>query len=752
MKPLNHRIVKPLKVVCILLLTGLLTSQTVLASRDDSTKISGQEGVSVQMDVTVGFDGHYRTEIPTPLTIRIFNGGESFFNGKAVIKTKKWIPNAIYSYKVNIPPGETAILDMFIYEGAASELEAILLNKRNRVVQQRTVEIHKADIDRDALVLLISDNPDDFKFLDSLIIQRLWEFKSAPRGISTGTPRQFDLSFVNIAKEIPPFLYNKTTAWDQISAVYCDLGKYINLDPDLKRNLQAWVNLGGELLLYPPAAKLNKSEIEAINNDSFLPFKVLGFSSSVAAIDDKYQLINTQNAGFVCDVEYSSTTLVYEFADESSPLIASMVSQSGGITLFRFRPGAINTEKMEEWVEIFFQLGLLTPTSYKAKLHRDFTQMVEFRREKGSHVQTEEERISSGVYYLCVKYLLKLVLPLVVIWLVGGFCLRRGRKMLFLYYILPVLILIAVFLPQALIRKSSLDVRQFEAYHFVNLAGKGMPAVVGSNYIIGKLFPQSGKLVISSPDGFSFYDEMVILLLGKHPVLEIDCTQPGSLTTDEITPENFRFMIASSESSEIGSVDGAIRISANGDVEFEITNNTGWKLVNCEVFPYKLHFGISRTPRKIPDMNPGQTVKGFITGKKDNSSIDNSEIKEFVAEMDDGIFSFTTREELFYRFETLVSGSAFKLNRPYYAYSDVAQFYASTMDFSKHLTVNGSPINGPEVTFVLAKLNVELPDEYQNVHTRNILMLLPDAPNHFRRFMPGEKPDIPYLGAFFGLK
>ena len=752
MKSLKHKIENPLKVVCILLLTSFLTSQIVWASRDDSTQRSGQEGVSVRMDVTVGFDGYYRTEIPTPLIVRIFNGGESFFNGKVVIQTKKWIPDAIYSHKVNIPPGETEIVDMFIYEGAASELEAILLNARNRVVQQRTVEIHQADIVRDALVLLISDNPDDFKFLDSLSIQGLWEFKSAPRGISTGNPRQFDLSSVNIAKEIPPFLYNKTVAWDQLSAVYCDLGKYINLDPDLKKNLQAWVNLGGELLLYPPAAKLNESEIEAVNSDSFLPFKVLGFSSSDAAIDDKYQLINTQNDGFVCDVEYSSTTLVYEFADESSPLIASMVSQSGGITLFRFHPGAINTEKIREWIEIFFQLGLLTPTSYKADLHRGFMQSVEFRRGRGSHVQSEEVRISNGIYYLCVKCLFKLILPLVVIWLVGGFCLRRGRKMLFLYYILPVLVLIAVFLPQALVRKSLLDARQFEAYHFVNLTGNSMPAVVSSNYIIGKMFPMSGKLVISSPDGFSFYDEMVIPQIGKHPVLEVDCTPPGSLTTNEITPENFRFMMASSESSEIGSVDGAIRISANGDVEFEITNNTELKLVNCEIFPYKLHFGAARTPRKIPDMNPGQTVRGFITGKKDDSSIDNDEIRKFVVEIDDGIFSFSTREELFYRFESLASGLAFKLNRPYYAYSDVMQFYASTLDFSKHLMVNGSPIDGPEVTFIMAKLNVELPDEYQNVHTRDIFLLLPDAPNHFRSFMPGEIPDIPYSGAFFGLK
>lgn len=750
MKPLNYRIVNPLKVVCILFLTGLLTSQIVLASQDDSTQISGQEGVSVQMDVTVGFDGYYRTEIPTPLRVRIFNGGESFFNGKVVIKTKTWVPDAIYSHKVNIPPGETEILDMFIYEGKANETDVILLNTRNRIVQQRTVEIHKADIDRDALVLLMSDNPDDFKFLDSLSIQRLWKFKSAPLGFSTGT--QFDLSSVNIVKEIPPFLYNRTTAWDQLSAVYCDLGKYINLDPDLKKNLQAWVNLGGELLLYPPAAKLDDSEIDAINSDSFLPFKVLGYSSSGAAIDDKYQLINTQNDGFVCDVEYSSTTLVYEFADESLPLIASMVSQSGGIVLFRFHPSAINTDKVLEWVEIFFQLGLLTPTSYKADLHRGFMRLVEFRRGRGSHVQTEEERISSGIHYLGEKYLLKLILPLTVIWLVGGFCLRRGRKMLFLYYILPVLILIVVFLPQALIRKSPMDVRQFEAYHFINLAGKGMPAVISSNYIIGKLFPQSGKLVISSPDGFSFYDEMVILPLGKHPVLEVDCTPPGSLSSNEITPENLRFMMGSSESSEIGSVDGAIKVSANGDVEFEITNNTGLKLVNCEIFPYKLHFGIQQLPRMISDMNPGQTVKGFITGKKDDGSIDNDDIRKFVAELDDGIFSFATREELFFRFETRAAGSAFKLNRPYYAYSDVAQFYASTLDFSKHLTLNGSPINGPEVTFVLGKLDIELPDEYQNVHTRDIFLLLPDAPNHFRSFKPGEMPEIPYSGAFYGLK
>ncbi|MFH1515795.1 MAG: hypothetical protein ABIG42_10100 [bacterium] len=718
------------------LLFFLLFVPTGFTGPEKGMTVSGQEGVSIQMAVHVGFEGYFRENIPAPVWIEIFNGSETYLDGELSIDTKKWVPPATYTHEVHVPPGQIRVYQMYIFEGVTTSVDVGLNNSKGRMILKKSVPVIAVNSERGILILNICENPDVFNFLDLITIPGLRRFKNAPLNLQTVIRSDYNLSLITIVSEYPPQLSQNVTAWDALSSVFCDLRSYINLKPDLKIRLMQWVNLGGELLLFPPNDKLTSDEITQLNKDSFLPFRIKAYQNSTGKL--KYDLVDPNKLDSVLDIEYESSAIAYNFGEGTHTLITSSASQSGGITLFGFHPDAMNLEKLDVWIEVMFQLGLLTPYPHRYGVYRTIMQLVSGQSGRGSHIPTREERFLKGIMTFGLRLFLTVILPTLIILLVGVQFFRIEKKMLFLYYILPILIIVSVFIPTLAVKKAKIDIRQFEGYHLLQLAKGDLPSALNSYLVISKKFPQSGKIKLNRKEDFSFYDEIISPWTGDHPVLQVDCTPPGTIETSENSPEEYRVMLGISEKTQTGSINGEIKFMPNGSFKYKIRNDTDYKLTNCEFYPYGLHLMPVQLPRMLPDMEPGQILEGKNEELRDDATVDNKDVFIFSNELGKRIFSPETRQELMYSFEARVQDTAYKLNRPWYAYLDEALFFAFTKDYRSGLKINGNDVIGPEVTLIYTRLDVEYPDHFERNKIDDISTLFEDAPNRFEKFRLDE--------------
>jgi hypothetical protein len=674
---------------------------------EPQTEVIRQEGVSIQMKVHPGFSGYYRSYTPFPVTVDIFNGSERAFDGFLRIDTTKWIPRTRYYTKVHVERDEEKQFHLYAFENTVRELNVVLENNTGQVVLNKTAPIRDATLTNDVLIFSISENPRDFDFLHAVTIPGLKRFLHARGFYSPLLSTEYNLSSIYINREIPSGISTSQLEWVNFSAVYCDLASYANMDDNLKSYLKTWVRLGGELMLYPSGRDLTESETVKINGDSFLPFTVKGKLTTRKITGSGDALVNSvSDPGF--DFKTDSVTMYYSIDEYPDPVVASATSGTGGITVFRFMPSELNQKRLREWIDILFQLDLLTPYPYYSTLHRQFMNAV--LTSVGSHIPTESDEVLSGISNVLLRYIISMVFSIGLVAGVGVWMIKTGRRSLYFKAVLPVLVVLLLFTPLIISKKANLVLpRHFEGFHLLNFNGDETRPTLFCTYVIEKLFPQEGTLKLEAANGYSFYDEMISGYGAEAPNLVVNCDPPGSVRSLELTREPFRFFISMGNDDNPGSIDGRFWLGEDEKLHYEINNRTSLKLSNCEIAQCGPAGMSNETPRTLPDMAPDQTLTGILTDQRDDQTLDNDLLLKFSESLPGGIFPADSRVQLFYTLEGMLNSMSFKPSKQPKAYSGELQFFAWTRDFERNPSVNGSSLAGPETTLVVAKLKNEIP-------------------------------------------
>ena len=691
----------------------------------------------IDMNVLAGFEGYYKSEIPIPVTIEITNGEDKTFDGRIVISSRRWVPRSTYARDVHLEPLEKRTYDMMVYEGVARDiigrlininLTVNLLDKRNRTVTAKTVLIKPLWTEVDTLILSISSEPNNFNFLESEESIGLKQFKaSLDPNFSTSFPeRQFDILRIKVVKSAHPMLSRDLRAWKALSSVFIDLESYIRLDDEFKKRLSSWVRLGGDLLLYPPSKGINGETINQLRNDPLIDFIDWNIVESEEVISsNKDLLLKEGSKRFLKPGNPLRHVNGYVIPPVRYPLVYSAVQDSGTVTLLCFNPQYINESKASKWIDLFFQLGLLTPTPEEYKPIRQFHTGFFERSGRGEHVPSEDyqelrSRLSS-LYRFSMTYLL----PIFLIGILAFIFYRSGRKSIFLFRVLPFLIIVSLLLPVMVIR-IKFGKRNFEAVHFMYSTTQGMPSNLDSIFMIRKCFPEIGSLKINAGNDSMVFDEYVSgnnRSVADIMVLE---GQNGYLLSNEKTYEPFRVIITESEIDNGNLVDGTVSELPDGSWKYEITNHSSYHLTNCEIFPFDV---LIKSPRMVDDIPPKATIKGMITGARDNNEIDNERIDKFVRNLPQSIFDHKLITELIYGLEALAVSSSYKIYHDAHQNSDSLIFFAWTDDFQSGLKVCDSPARGTEVALVIARLKITPAGRKPLLKIINIEKLIETQPN-----------------------
>lgn len=713
----------------ILLLSLLLTLQVDAAPKvEPQTEVIRQEGVSIQMKVHPGFGGYYRSSIPFPVTVDIFNGSERAFDGFLRIDTTMWVPRTRYYTKVHVERNEEKQFHLYVFENTVSDLNVVLENNSGQVVLNKNATIKDVSLINGVLLLSLSENPEDFDFLHAVTIPGFQKFLFAPDQYNPLLATEYNLSSVFVCREIPSSMSDSQLGWMNFSAIYCDLASYANMNDNLKSYLKTWVRLGGELMLYPSGRDLNESEISKINGDLFLPFTVKGKLTTRKISGSGDALVNSvSNPGI--DFKMDTATILYSINEHPDPIVASVVSGTGGITVFRFMPSELNQNRLREWVDILFQLDLLTPYPYYSTFHREFMNAVSRRTSVGDHIPQSGNEISRGISSVVLRYIISMLLSIVLVAGVGAWMISAGKRSLYFKLVMPILIVLILFGPLIVSKKAHLVLpRHFEGFHLLNFNGDETHPTLFCSYVVKKVYSQEGTLKLQTEKGNSFYDEMVSGYGAQAPNLVVNSDSPGSIKSLELTGEPFRYFISMCDDDSSGSIDGRFWPGDDGKLHYEINNRTSMNLTNCEIEKYGPGGMSDEIPRMLPDMAPNQTLTGILTDERDDQTLDNNKLLNFSESLIDGIFSANSRLELFYTLEGKLSGMAFKPGKQIEAYSGELQFFAWTQDFKRNPSINGSALTGPETTLVVAKLKNELPAESRRFDV-DLNTLIPQEPN-----------------------
>lgn len=712
----------------IILLSLLLTLHVDAAPKvEPQTEVIRQEGVSIQMIVHPGFGGYYRSSIPFPVTVDIFNGSEKTFDGFLRIDTTMWIPRTRYYTKVHVERNEKKQFHLYVFENAVNELNVVLENNAGQVVLNNNATIKDVSSINGVLLLTLSENPEDFNFLHAATIPGLQKFLFAPDLYNPLLPTQYNLSSVFVCREIPSSMSDSQLGWTNFSAVYCDLASYANMDDNLKSYLKTWVRLGGELMLYPSGRDLNESEISKINGDSFLPFTVKGKLTTRKVTGSDAALVNSVSDPGI-DFKMDTVTILYSIDEFPDPIVGSVVSGTGGITILKFMPSELNRNRLREWIDILFQLDLLTPYPYYSIFHREFMSAVSRRTSVGDHILQSGNEISRGISSVALRYIITMLLSIVLVAGVGVWMISAGKRSLYFKLVMPILVVLILFGPLIVSKKAHLLLpRHFEGFHLLNFNGDETHPTLFCSYVVKKVYSKEGTLKLQTEKGNSFYDEMVSGYGAQAPNLVVNCDSPGSIKSLELTGEPFRYFISMCDDDSSGSIDGRFWPGDNGELHYEINNRTAMNLTNCEIAQYGPGGMPDDTPRMLSDMAPNQTLTGILPDERDDQTLDNNKLLNFSESLIDGIFSANSRLELFYTLEGKLSGMSFKPGKQITAYSGELQFFAWTQDFKRNPSVNGSELAGPETTLVVAKLKNKLPAESCRVDV-DLNTLIPQNP------------------------
>jgi hypothetical protein len=695
--------------VSVLLLVAMnLACISVCESSEKETIISGQEGIGVQVDVKAGFEGIFRSSIPFPVEVYVFNANPSNLQGKLSISTSNWIPPCEYILSIDVPSETTMCYEMFIYERSSNELTVRLLNSRNEPVLEEKVAIREKDIERSNVLLVLSENPDDFSFLDEIAVPGLNIYRTQARARSNFPPN-FNLSGIHVIRSMPPHLKSKIYAWESINSVFCDLKTYAGLDETTLMYLKDWVLLGGELILYSTGSELDSDTLEKINADDFLPFRITGFSN-ISKNDSTMEngIIHLEKNSKIPDVQHKKASDQIYFREYDKYLISSYIQGAGGITLFHFDADSINPKAVVKWVQVLFQLGILNTQPMQFGIRNWFNGTITQGAARLGYVPLESEKYFQGISNILSRSVILFLVPVAIVICLMYVAFRRKKQIAFILYVLPVTIVLTLIIPDLLTERADFSARQLDVFSLLQLSDDKMPSPVYSVILTSKAFPDVGILRVESPGELSFYDEMVNAYLGTKPKLLVDNTPPGSLESSERTTEPFRALLLESEIDGIGIVDGKVEILSDGSIRYELINNTDFNLVNCEILTIKQVMDGSPSSA-IPDMKPGEKISGLVQPVRENITQDNANLMKFARQFHSALFDSEDIREILYSLESGIISSAYRSGKHVNLYSDELLFYAWTADFKKKMQVDEIMNNNPQITAVMQHLKMEKP-------------------------------------------
>jgi hypothetical protein len=208
-----------------------------------------QDASDISLDASFGIAGFYKVQMPTFVTLRITNPGDSL-EGWALVNMQQWVPPTYYSRPVLVPPGGRQRLDIGCYgcyDANPCAIPVKLLTSDGAPVAEMTLQswvlgrsdtllVHLGEPDFDIDNLRQGGNP-GFNIMVHLGMH-------PSSGMVNYTPAIFPVVLE------PEDLPGNPLFLESVSVITMALETYLSLDREIADTILEYVLHGGNLLVY----------------------------------------------------------------------------------------------------------------------------------------------------------------------------------------------------------------------------------------------------------------------------------------------------------------------------------------------------------------------------------------------------------------------------------------------------------------------------------------------------------------------
>lgn len=278
----------------------------------------------VSMDVTVGFDNSVKVASQNPVLVEITNNGTEINGEVQCIINQDSSESIIYAKEIQIPQGSTKEIHMMIPFYTIQKKVEFRLVVKDKTVYQKEVSISKFISPNQPIVAVISDQPDTYRFFNSVKYNYYNSKNYIDYYAAQSTTEEQNVETVD-----PVIFYfdsfdemNAFDNYELFNFIFIGDSQNLNVTQEIEEKILNWVNKGNTLIF--------ETGEDYQRLYSFLPESITNFK--VSRIETIQEQVLTLDMPFSHAVGESIDTLgTFDYIENSISLAKYTQREQGQI-------------------------------------------------------------------------------------------------------------------------------------------------------------------------------------------------------------------------------------------------------------------------------------------------------------------------------------------------------------------------------------------------------------------------------------